>query len=70
MQVFCCVDKLGILCYPNLTPGNVFLFKDDPGNVECDASDAKQNLGPSHDASHIDLTVKKCSEYSVFFIWF
>lgn len=36
-QVFCCADKLGVLCYPNLTPAKVLMFK----NV-LELSDTKQ----------------------------
>ena len=26
-KTFCCVDKSGVLSYPNLTPAKVFMFK-------------------------------------------
>ena len=34
LQVFCCIDKLGVLCYPNLTPSKVFMFKNTQSNEQ------------------------------------
>ncbi|XP_065065440.1 transmembrane protein 94-like [Rhopilema esculentum] len=34
VTVFCCIDKLGVLCYPNLTPSKVFMFKNTQSNEQ------------------------------------
>ncbi len=44
-QVFCCVDKVGVLCYPNLAPGNVFLFKDILAENEKDPTTGQESSG-------------------------